>query len=107
MSHSASAGEVTAGPWRKVTAYRRVYGFGQLRADCPGPGSDKLRTRKLGSSTGLSLPLLLTVTPDPWFLFESRATSLFGPYQQQQILTPWPSSKQFFDNVDLSQYLSF
>jgi len=26
--------------WRKVVAaYRRVYGFGHLRADCGGPGS--------------------------------------------------------------------
>jgi len=26
--------------WRKVTAaFRRVYGFGYLRADCRGPGS--------------------------------------------------------------------
>jgi len=27
--------------WRKLmAAYRRVYGFGHLRADCRGPGSD-------------------------------------------------------------------
>ena len=48
-------GEVTAlRVWRKVmAAYRRVYGFGHLRADCRG--RDQLRNLMLVSSKGLPI----------------------------------------------------
>ena len=40
--------------WRKVmAAYRRVYGFGHLRADCRG--RDQLRNLMLVSSKGLPI----------------------------------------------------
>ena len=46
--------------WRKVmAAYRRVYGFGHLRADCRGPGS---ATEPYGSMDYVYLNYLNVVT---------------------------------------------
>jgi len=43
-----------------MTAYRRVYGFGYLRADCQGPVS----------------------APDPYARFEYRTTFTFLPWEK-------------------------
>ena len=53
--------------WRKVmAAYRRVYGFGHLRADCRGPGS----------------------APEPYARFEYRTTYLCYLYLHIHLYSP-------------------
>jgi len=38
----SAAAEESRTWWKVIAAYRRVYGFGHLRADCRGPGSSRL-----------------------------------------------------------------